>query len=208
MEKSQPMAPEYHDFQASLQRSHGAEDLPLWKELYRQAFPSLLSFHSHRQDGEHQRAGVDRSIVLANARTVLVDEKIRFRNRHTGKVYEDILLEYWSAFDATDPNRCSLGWLFKPLRADYIAYAIAPLGKAYLLPVLLLQAAGRHYQETWWVKYPHVECNSRNAQGRTWKTVSVAVPVTELFRALCRMTVYTFAPTEWTPEGDALCPRI
>ena len=31
----------------------------------------------HRDDGEHQRAGIDRSVILANSKQLLIDEKVR-----------------------------------------------------------------------------------------------------------------------------------
>ena len=49
-----------HDFGESLRFSHSASDLPIWEEVYRQAFPSFAAMVDHRQDGEHQRAGIDR----------------------------------------------------------------------------------------------------------------------------------------------------
>src|SRR5690554_2191751 len=124
--------------------SHGASDWPGWLELYQQYFQNVIGIHDHRQDGDHQRNGIDRSVVLSNAKVIYVDEKVRGRNKITGKVYDDILLEVLS-----DKARVVPGWVCKPLQADYIAYLIAPLGVCHLLPVLQLQLAWSRCGREW-----------------------------------------------------------
>lgn len=167
-----------HDFASSLAMSHRASDWPGWEPLYRGFFPSMLAMHDHRQDGDHQRAGIDRTVVLQNAKVIYIDEKVRGRNRKTQRVYDDILLEVFS-----DVERKRDGWVSKPLQADYIAYLIAPLGKCYLLPVLQLQLAWSRHGREW------MEMGARyqggfakvEAPNRGWTTVSVAVPAAVLF---------------------------
>ncbi len=91
---------------------------------------------------DHQRNGIDRSIVLQNGKTIWIDEKARGKNKITGKVYTDIALEFLS-----DEAQKTPGWVCKPLLCDYINYAIIPLGRAYLLPVQQLQTAWNRYGE-------------------------------------------------------------
>ncbi len=170
-----------HDFNESLRRSHMASDLPIWLEIYRQAFPDFLACVDHRDDGEHQRAGIDRSLTLANSKQILIDEKIRWKS------YPDIALEYWS-----DRDRKSHGWVCKPLRADFICYAIAPTGQAYLLPVPQLQEAWRRHGEDWISAYRP----SINAQNRGYVTVSCGVPVAVLFKAIGECLRIKFTPLE------------
>jgi hypothetical protein len=165
-----------HNFQKSLKKSHMAEDLPFWNEIYQKAFPSMVAMINHRQDGEHQRAGIDRSIILANSKQLLIDEKTRFKNEKTGKVYTDIALEYWSDVDRKIP-----GWVCKPLRADYIAYAIAPLGICYLLPVIQLQEAWKAESEKWIKTGPIIK-----AENEGWTTISVGVNPKILFPVIGR----------------------
>ena len=171
-----------HDFYESLAKSHEAEDLPFWEEVYRKAFPTMLTMANHRKDGQHQRNGIDRSVTLENAKQIFIDEKTRWRNKKTGMVYEDIALEYLS-----DAQRQVPGWVCKPLMADYIAYAIAPLGKCYLLPVVQLQQVWLKYGAGW-VEEGRLKKNGRriipaeNETGnREWTTLSVNVTVDELF---------------------------
>lgn len=175
-----------HVFTDSLAASHAASDLPIWEQIYREAFPRFAAMIDHRADGEHQRAGIDRSVILANSKQVLVDEKVRWRNAITGLVYEDIALEYWS----DERNRVP-GWVCKPLRADYIAYAIAPLGKCYLLPVTQLQIAWDRFGDRWAETYPQVR-----AKNNGYTTVSVGVPPAEIFKAIGGALRIKFEPIE------------
>lgn len=175
-----------HDFHESLARSHTASDLQLWEEIYRQAFPTFSAMVDHREDGEHQRAGIDRSVILENSKQILIDEKIRWRNRKTGKVYDDIALEYWSNYEQR-----IRGWVCKPLRADYIAYAIAPLGKGYLLPVVQLQIAWGRHGSDWVRRHKRIV-----AENHGYNTISVGVPVREVFAAVGAALRQTFQPIE------------
>lgn len=179
-----------HNFAESLAQSHAADSLPLWEEMYRAAFPTMEAMINHRQNGWHQKAGIDRSVVLACSRQILIDEKVRGKNKKTGKVYDDILLEVWS-----DEERSEPGWVVKPLQAEYIAYAIAPLGKGYLLPVLQLQQAWARNGEQWTKRRV---CRAENFyRGNSWTTVSVPVPAKELFPAIGRCLRLQFKPCEW-----------
>ena len=157
-----------HDFAESLAASHEASDLPIWEQIYRRAFPSFCAMVDHTDDGEHQRAGIDRSVILANSKQLLIDEKIRYKD------YPDILLEHTSNDRTNAP-----GWVCKPLRADYIAYAIKPAGRCYLLPVIQLQIAWSVYGEAWKRKFRNVP-----AKNNGYTTHSVAVPVSHLFPAI------------------------
>lgn len=177
-----------NDFQECLKSSHAASDLPFWEVCYRRAFPTMMAMHDHRQDGEHQRAGIDRSVILSNGKTIWIDEKVRWRNKETGKVYGDIALEYLS-----DELRKSPGWVAKPLLCDYIAYAIAPLGKCYLLPVIALQGAWVENGEAW---LKSKECHKIRARNNGWTTLSLCIPVSILFPAIGKMLRVDFDPME------------
>jgi hypothetical protein len=166
-----------HDFKQCLTYSHRAEDLPIWEECYRQAFPTMRAMVNHREDGDHQRAGIDRSIVLANSKQITLDEKIRRKD------YGDILLERWSNLEKKVP-----GWVVKPLLCDYIAYAIAPRGVCYLLPVIQLQAAWQENETTWQARRPV------DAENPGYTTRSYPVSPTELFHAIRERFRVSFTP--------------
>lgn len=175
-----------NDFNDCLAQSHAAADLPFWRECYRKAFPTMIAMHDHRQDGVHQRQGIDRSIILNNATCIWVDEKVRGVNRVTGKVYKDIALEEWSSVENQNP-----GWVVKSLFAHYIAYAIAPLGKCYMLPVLQLQQAWIINADEWKRKFPQIK--AKNAH---YTTISWGIPVPELFKAIGNCLRIQFDPID------------
>jgi hypothetical protein len=180
-----------HNFTESLKKSHAAEDHPVWRDIYKQAFPDFAGMVNHRSDGPHQRAGIDRSIILRNSKQLLIDEKARYRNEITGRVYDDILLEVWS-----DEQRRIPGWVCKPLLADYIAYAILPLGKCYLLPVIQMQAAWKKHGHEWMQQSREVR-----AKNNGWVTVSCPVEPKVLFPAIGACLRVCFDPVEalaWT----------
>ena len=162
--------PRQHTFNESLARSHEASDLPIWEQIYKASFPNYLTMVDHRQDGEHQRAGIDRSVILENSKQLLIDEKIRWKD------YPDIAVEYLS-----NDRTGALGWACKPLRADYIAYAIAPRGICYLLPVIQLQQAWK-IKCQFWID----TCFKVIAQNNGYRTISAAVPVADLFMEIGR----------------------
>lgn len=176
-----------HDFQERLAFSHAAEDWPVWEEIYRKAFPSFSAMIDHRQDGEHQRAGIDRSVILSNSKQILVDEKARDPKSLTPedwKRYQDILLEYLSN-DVTGAP----GWVCKPLRADYIAYAVMCAGLCFLLPVPQLQLAWSNNSTEWIAQFGKKP--ARNPGYRTW---SCPVPVNTLFPAIGKCLRVSFRP--------------
>ena len=157
-----------HNFNDSLRLSHEAEDLPVWNEVYKKAFPDLLKVVSYRADGFWQREGVDKGIILPTTKQLFIDEKIRFKD------YGDILLEYISS----DKYKTK-GWVNKPLRADYIAYLIAPSGVCHLLPVIQLQSAWIKYGNEWIRMYKKII-----AKNNGYNTVSVGVPIPVLWKAI------------------------
>ena len=161
-------------FEADLELSHLTADAPFWESLYRQAFPGFIAMHDHRNDGWWQRMGVDRSIILQCSKQILVDEKVRGKNKETGEIYNDVALEYV----ANDVTKAP-GWVCKPLLADYIAYVIAPLGFGYLFPVLQLQEAWRRNSAEWFKRFPKIP--ARNAGYTTW---SLGVEVNVLYAAI------------------------
>jgi hypothetical protein len=157
-----------HDFATSLALSNSYADAPWWLDIYRRAFPSLVSAVSVRDDGWAQRGGIDRVLTLACGRTYSVDEKVRTND------WPDILLEQWS-----DEGRRSPGWVQKPLACDFIAYAFAPSRKCYLLPVVPLQRAWRQRGRHWVAQF-----GQRRARNPGYVSASVPVPIDVLMPAM------------------------
>jgi hypothetical protein len=167
------LEPTVHDFRTSLALSERYSEAPWWLDIYRGAFPTLVSAVSVRNDGWAQRGGIDRVLTLACGRTYTVDEKVRTHE------WPDILLEEWS-----DEARGSPGWVQKPLACDFIAYAFAPTRKCYLLPVAPLQRAWRLHAQSWAATYGY-----RRAQNPGYVTACVPVPIPVLMREIMRAMV-------------------
>lgn len=157
-----------HDFATSLALSESHANAPWWLDIYRRAFPNLVSAVSVRNDGWAQRGGIDRVLTLACGRTYTVDEKVRSND------WPDILLEQWS-----DEARRSPGWVQKPLACDFIAYAFAPSRKCYLLPVAPLQRAWRQRGRQWVERF-----GQRRARNPGYVSASVPVPIETLMPAM------------------------
>lgn len=164
-----------HSFSESLSLSHSQSDAPWWGEVYRQAFPSLLSFECVRDDGWAQRGGIDRVLVLKSGKTLTVDEKVRSRD------YHDILFERWSSRDSRTP-----GWIQKDLACDYIAYAFIPSRRCLLLPFQQMRRAwlanGKH-----WIAEAKAGRNGFRvveANNGTYVTESIAVPEATALKAI------------------------
>lgn len=182
-----------HDFSTCLKQSHDAEDLPVWNDVYKKAFPSMVGMISYRQDGFWQREGVDRGILLENTKQIFIDEKVRGTNKITNKVYNDISLEYVSNDTTGAP-----GWVCKQLRADYIAYLIAPIGKCYLLPVIQLQQVWKLYGREWRTRPRQGDSyGERPARNSGYKTWFCPVPVPELFSKIGSLLRIEFEPFEF-----------
>lgn len=167
-----------HDFATSLALSHSYADAPWWLDIYRRAFPTLVTAVSVRDDGWAQRGGIDRVLTLACGRTYTVDEKVRTND------WPDILLEQWS-----DEARRSPGWVQKPLACDFIAYAFAPSRRCYLLPVALLQRAWRMNGRGWIEEY-----GQRRARNTSWTSASVPVPIAVLREAISEAMLVAATP--------------
>jgi hypothetical protein len=157
-----------HEFEASLEFSEQASEEAFWDAVYRAAFPNMVSHMSCPGDTESQRLGVDRVILLDNAEILKIDEKKRRGD------WPDVLLEYLSNDRTGAP-----GWIEKNLRIDYLAYAFPEARRCYLIPWPGLRAAWKSNGADWKLKFPRVE-----AQNRDYKTLSVAVPVKVLYRAV------------------------
>jgi len=164
-----------HNFYESLEVSHKYADAPWWEKVYRAAFGGdFASMACIRDDGWAQRGGIDRIVLLKSGRHILVDEKVR------QKAWPDILLERWS-----DEERRIAGWIQKPLACEFIAYAMVETEVCYLFPTLSLQRAWRINGKQWIKKYKEVR-----AYNKGYTTLSVAVPIAELFKCLTEaMTV-------------------
>jgi hypothetical protein len=164
---------ETHDFDERLQWSETQSDEPFWDAVYRKAFPNLVNHMLGSGDTESQRKGIDRVILLANGKTLYIDEKKR------GKMYDDILLEFLSV-----DTKGTAGWIEKDLQIDYLAYAFMPNRRVYLLDWQMLRRAWIKNGEDWKKRFRIVK-----AQNKNYTTHSVAVPIKTLLVSLVTATI-------------------
>lgn len=181
--------PVHHVFADSLALSQSYSEADWWLDLYRRAFPSLVSAISVHDDGWAQRGGIDRVLTLACGRTYTVDEKVRTAD------WPDILPEQWS-----DEARRVPGWVQKPLACDFIAYAFAPSRRCFLLPVAPLQRAWRMNGRAWIDRF-----GQRRARNPGYVTANVPVPIGTLMHAMARAMVIEGSDEKMKP--DQVCDK-
>lgn len=158
-----------------------SDDAEWWSTVYTRAFPTYES-HTVVTDVVRQKQGIDHVVHLAGGVDLNVDVKTR------EEWYGDVLLEVWSSKEHRNP-----GWLRKPLNMHYIAYAIPKRQIAYLLPFQLLRTAYERNKHRWAAACDDPSSGIRevHAKNEGYTTVSVAVPIHEVQRAIAdAMTVY------------------
>lgn len=160
--------PQPHSFNRSLEWSEQASHEPFWDAVYRKAFSNLVSHMPTPGDFQSQRMGIDRSILLANGKTLYVDEKKRSRE------YGDILLEYISVDTTNTP-----GWIEKDLAIDYLAYAFMQSQRCYLFSWPLLRRAWQMNRDAWFSRYEPII-----AQNKGYHTHCLPIPIPTLQRAV------------------------
>ena len=164
-----------NDFSVQLSRSLDM-DL-MWEGIYRARFPAFVKMETVK-DLTLQHAGLDRLVTVGNGKYG-IDEKVRERD------YPDILLEYISRDTTQSP-----GWIEKPLRCDYIAYAFLVSQRCYFLPFPFLQAAWKRRKDIWMTYAKNAQLDFRivpahNGGGNApYITYSLAVPIPILIVAL------------------------
>lgn len=163
---------DYHDFHECLKRSAIQSDEPFWAQVYRKAFPDMVGWINTASAGKSpiQEHGIDRIIVLKSDRHLYIDEKKSSRS------YNSFFLEYISNDRIQSP-----GWMEKPLRIDFLAYAFMPDQRVYLMQWDMLQIAWRRMRRKWLEIYPR-----RKARNKTYNTLGVCVPISDVIDAMAR----------------------
>lgn len=174
-----------HDFKTDLAFSHDQETADFWRETYEQFFPGNVAVIRHSEDGDHQRAGIDATVIMPNSKTYRIDEKLR------RGAWSDILLEEWA-----DHERRVPGWVCKSVLSDFVIYAVPESGKAYLMPCTALQTAWARNADAWRRTCQRIEAHNRDPRtGRTWTSLNWAIPEKVLFRAIGACLRANFEPS-------------
>lgn len=166
-------------FKNDLEFSHQVAEANWWESVYRQAFPDFQIMTDVKENGWSQQSGVDRIIILQSGKILRIDEKIRRTD------YGDILLEFLSSEERKTP-----GWIEKPLNCDFIAYAVIPRRKCYLLPFETLRKAWARKKGEW------LAGKIVRAKNEGYTTCSVAIPIKTLLIELACSTVFDFSEQE------------
>jgi hypothetical protein len=171
-----------HGFPEKLAQSKRYANAPWWGEVYRAAFPDFLSMSEVIPDGRQaQLAGIDRVVILANGRCLLIDEKVR------EEVYDDFALEFWS-----DKRARKRGWVASDRMCDFFAYAFAPLQTCYLLPSQALRRAwGANCRA--WVSIYGTRLAFSSDCGRRWQTEFCPVPISVVLGAISEALTVTWS---------------
>lgn len=165
-----------HNFQEQLEYSADLSDESSWVSFYKRLWPEMIAAVRIDKNSQFQKWGIDREILLPNGKRFTIDEKKRKLD------YNDLLLEEWSVCDFDYKNKKVIrgkkaGWAVDPdKRCDFVAYAIQPAGKCFLLPFEMTRQTCIHNLPKWkqnqnWYPKP--------AGNNGYTTVSIAVPFSE-----------------------------
>lgn len=155
------------DFHQDLQFSLDSDIDSELNKFYHEQFPELEKIEIVTKLS-WQKRGVDKVLILASGKRILIDEKIRRED------YGDILLEEYSNWE-----RKIVGWLGNDKFTDYIVYMIEPTKTVYFLPFLLLQRAWQSNHDYWLATF-----GRREAQNKGYITTFIAVPTDVLLEAI------------------------
>ena len=174
-----------HRFVDDLTYSNNLSDEPTWVEFYRRVWPTMIACVRYDNHSQWQKWGVDREIKLANGKQFTIDEKKRRDD------WGDIALELWSVWYSRGDRRNRPGWAAdEHKRCDFVAYAIVPARRCYLLPTELTRLAFRSNLQEW---FKSKRCQMRDSQNEGYVTRNMCVPWDMLSDAITREMTRDFA---------------
>lgn len=160
-------------FGEDLALSHG--DRQRWDRFYRSRYPDCEIINGEKSP-MLQGLGADVILKRPNGKQILVEEKARTT------AFCDCLIEIWSVFYGDDDPRNVPGWSVHPDKhAEWLAYAVRPLGRCWLLPFGEYRAFACEI-----VRGPHVTRQSFTVakDGKRWSTLHTSVEWAEVYHAL------------------------
>lgn len=171
---------EVHDFEEKLSESEDQSLEPQWEAFYRGYFPDYHQMVRLKRDGELQKRGVDRLIILQCGKHIYIDEKVIRR------WYGHILLEEWSVADYDKESDTlmsgkKVGWALDDSKlCDYVAYCVPERGWCAMIPFQELKTVFRRNIEEWRKEYG----NPAVANSPGYQTVCVKVNWDTIVKAL------------------------
>lgn len=154
-----------NDCKTNLRQADRDSKHPKVQAIFKEMFPGCTEIEYHDDDLGRQFVGID-ATIHANGEAYPIEIKIRYRNAKTGKLYNDVLLEFISNDVSGDPS-----WVVKETYSEYFIYLIPELGVGYKFSAVLLQRAWERLGESWKAKY-----GVKKAFNRQYYTHNVAVP--------------------------------
>lgn len=193
-----------HSFGERLAWSGDLSDEPAWIDFYRTLWPNLIAATRIDADSWHQRRGVDRVVILKNGRQFQIDEKKREKD------YGDFLCEVVSVCDGVRNgevlNPRGVGWTLDPHKVcDFVAYAVLPSRRCWLLSFEILRLAAVANLERWQARpgaWPKL------AENRGYKTANVAVPWDDLFACMRAVQDRAFASDLVLPAPEVTANQV
>jgi hypothetical protein len=162
-------------FYEDLAYSNNKEDELFWENAYKTFFSDYKSMEKIN-NLELQRIGRDRIVYLKTGLEIYIDEKKR-RTHYD----DDIFLEYKDILKNGEERP---GWMEKPLKINYLAYAIMPIRSVFLLDWQMLRKLWSINKEKWMKTYI-----SKPAKNMGYITYGLIVPLDVLYKEIGRMTV-------------------
>lgn len=160
-------------FGVDLAASHG--DRGRWDRFYKQRFPDCEIINGEASS-MLQGLGADVILQRPTGKQILVEEKVR------ASLFRDCLIEIWSEFYADDDPRNRVGWSLHPDKhADWLAYAVRPLGRCWFVPFIpyrqfAIDVVRRDPNYRW--------SRTVGLNGSAWSTVHTSVAWEEVYGAL------------------------
>lgn len=179
------------DYSNDLSQDEGA-----WVQFYKRVWPDVCSILSLNGQSQWQKWGIDREVKLRNGRQFTIDEKKRRKD------YGDIALEIFSQWYGKGHPKNKIGWTRDvEKRCDFVAYAVVPARRCYLLPTEILRlACERNWQD--WIRrkdFPVVKADNES-NGHRWQTINIGVKWDVLSAAMKAEMSQTFTSELCLPE--------
>lgn len=165
-----------NDFKTDLEYSKNANDSELLNKFYHKFFPGIIKIEEV-EDLTLQKTGIDKIMHFKGGMTITVEEKKR------RVVYGDVALETKSVVKG---NYEKPGWIFT-CQSDFIAYAIMPTRKIYMLPTGVLKLSWMKNFYEWEERF-----ETKSASNQGYHTEFVPIPKEVLFNSMGEEMQFSF----------------
>jgi hypothetical protein len=166
-------------FGKDLADSHG--DRARWNQFYQRRFPDCTIVNGEA-NAMLQGLGADVILRRPTGKEILIEEKVR------ASAFGDCLIEIWSKFYSDGDPRNRVGWSLHPDKhPDFLAYAVRPLSRCWLVPFDVYRDLARRAVADPFTYATGGLRRSRTvaANGDAWTTVHTSIEWEYVYQALC-----------------------